>query len=313
MKKLLWVLGLVTLTLTISSAPTWSSQEETEDLSHRGIFEEHWKELDAKNGTAKPKSEQIQEKSAPLKKHAWEFGSEIFYKTYEEPGVMKEKGFMYGIFSSYTYRNWPYQKTGNVMLRGEGRFDYGQLDYSGSGTLDNIPDYLLEFRGLGGYDFLIEKSTTLTPYIGFGYRYLNDDSSGMSTSTGARGYERESNYFYSPIGIETFTELENGWSIGAATEYDIFWKGIQKSHLSDAVAGLSDVENDQNSGYGVRGSIKIQKKSRNVDYIIEPFITYWNIKESEITAITFSGTIVDFGFEPANHTTEYGLKIAAKF
>jgi len=242
----------------------------------------------------------------PLQKHTMELGTEISYIKYDEPDVMEEKGVMWGMLGSYTYH-------GNFMLRAEGRLSFGQVNYKNSGTLDDIDDYMLEFRGLAGYDFPVLKATILTPYIGVGYRYLNDDMFGMVTSTGALGYERESNYFYSPIGIETITELENGWSIGGTLEYDIFWKGIQKSHLSDAIAGVSDLENDQNDGYGLRGSVKFQKKGEGIDFVIEPFIRYWNIEKSEEQAITYAGVIFAYGYEPKNTSTEFGIKFIAKF
>lgn len=235
--------------------------------------------------------------------HAWELGTEISHITYEEPDVMEEKGIMYGIFGSYTYRD-------SWMLKADGKFSYGQVDYKNSGTLDNIDDYMLEFRGLAGYGFPILKASTLTPYIGFGYRYLNDDMSGMVSSTGAIGYEREQSYFYSPIGIETITELENGWSIGVTLEYDIFWSGKNKSHFSDVNSAYNDLEFDQDEGYGCRGSIKFQKKGDKVDYLIEPFVRYWNIKESDRDLLIATST---YYVEPKNNSTELGIKFAVKF
>lgn len=241
-----------------------------------------------------------------LQMHTWEVGPEISHITYKEPDVMEEKGFMYGIAGSYAYHN-------NLMLKVEGRFSFGQVDYKNSGTMDDIDDYMFEFRWLGGYDFLVSEMTIITPYIGLGYRYLNDDMSGMTSSTGALGYERESNYYYSPIGIETITELENGWSIGITLEYDYLWKGIQKSHFSDIYVGVSNIENDQNDGYGLRGSVKFQKKGERVDYVIEPFIRYWDIKKSDNADITYYGTYVGYGYEPKNNSTEIGVKLSAKF
>lgn len=237
--------------------------------------------------------------------HAGELGTEISYIKYKEPGVMEEKGAMYGIAGSYTYRP-------KFMLKADGRFSYGQVDYKNSGTLDNIDDYTLEFRGLGGYDFSVFTASTLTPYTGIGYRYLNDDMTGI-TSTGARGYERESNYLYSPIGAEIITPLKNDWSIGATAEYDIFWWGLQKSHLSDTSLALNDIENDQDKGYGIRGSIKLLKKCEKLNFVIEPFIRYWNIKKSKETVITYSGTIIGYGYEPKNNSIEIGCKLAVKF
>jgi len=236
----------------------------------------------------------------PSKAKGWEVGAEMSHITYKEPGVMQEKGIMYGIDGSYVYHN-------NFMLKAEGRFSYGQVDYKNSGTMDNIDDYILEFRGLGGYDFPV-KSFIFTPYIGFGYRYLNDDMGGRYSSTGAFGYERESNYFYSPIGIEVITPLKNEWFVGGTVEYDYFWEGKQKSYLGWK-PGYYDIENDQDEGYGYRGSIKLEKKTVKIDFIIEPFVRYWNIKNSKITTDPGGTSWI----EPKNNSTEIGCKFGTKF
>jgi len=234
--------------------------------------------------------------------HAWELGTEISHIKYEEPGVMKEEGIMYGLIGSYTYRN-------NYMLRADGRFSFGQVDYKNSGTINNINDYMLEFRGLGGYDFSLIKASILTPYIGIGYRYLNDDMSGKVSSIGVAGYERESNYLYSPIGVKFITDLGNRWSVGTAAEYDIFWWGRQISHFSDVDPGYNDVKNHQSSGYGLRGSVELQKGN----FVIKPFVRYWNIKESKHTDIIYNGEAVGYGYEPRNHSTEYGINLVIRF
>jgi len=234
--------------------------------------------------------------------HECESGTEISHRKYEEPGVMEQKGIMYGILGSYTYRD-------NFMLRAEGLYSFGEVDYENSGTMDNIDDYVLEFRGVGGYDFPVSKDKVFTPYIGIGYRYLNNEfGPGRYTSTGAAGYERESTYIYSPIGIEGIYALKNGWTLGITVEYDYFWKGTQKSHMG-WVSGYYDIENDQERGYGLRGSVEFKKKGKKVDYVIEPFVRYWNIKDSEI--------ITDPGgtpwIEPKNNTKEFGIKFTLKF
>ncbi|MDO8722670.1 MAG: hypothetical protein Q7J31_10670, partial [Syntrophales bacterium] len=167
---------------------------------------------------------------------------------------------------------------------------------------------VLEIRGLGGYGFPILKATTIKPYLGIGYRYLNDDMSGRYTSTNAFGYERESTYIYSPIGIEVITTLKNGWSVGAMLEYDYFWEGTQKSHLGWQ-PGYYDIENDQEKGYGLRGSVEFRKKGEKLDFLIEPFIRYWNIEDSKITTDP-GGTSWK---EPKNNSTEFGIKFAVKF
>lgn len=239
-------------------------------------------------------------------RHTWEIGPELSYIEYKEPDVMSEKGPMFGIGAAYTYRN-------GVMIKVAGKFSYGLVDYQNSGTLNNIEDIMLEIRTLGGYDFKISSSFTMTPFIGLGYRYLKDNMSGKITSTGAKGYLRESNYYYSPIGIEAVNVFHNGWSAGVILEYDYFWKGMQKSYLSNVLAGYNDIENNQNSGYGMKGSIIIKKQTDRVFYAIEPFIRYWNIDKSDVQNWTFYGTVIGTAWEPKNESTEIGVRFMIGF
>jgi hypothetical protein len=248
-----------------------------------------------------------------LPKHSWDLGTEISHIKYKEPGLMEEEGMMYGIVGSYTYRGELF-KLQRCMLKAEGKSAWGQVDYTSpiSGSMNGISDWLLELRGLAGYDFEVRDNLNLTPYLGIGYRYLNDDSSGKKTSLGALGYERESNYIYIPIGAEITTPLKN-WLVGATLEYDIFIWGKQISHLTDVPGYLDDAENTQKKGYGIKGSVKFQKKGEKLDFVIEPFIRYWNIKKSEETKVRhiIYGTLT--GYEPKNSSTEFGIKLAVKF
>ena len=241
-------------------------------------------------------------------KHSWDLGAEMSHITYKEPDVMEEKGMMYGLAGFYAYRS-------GVVFKTDGRLSFGQLDYSSdvSGSMDNIDDLIVEARETAGFAMSISDTVLITPYIGLGYRYLNDDSSEMVTSTGARGYERESNYFYSPIGIECLRGYSDGWSYGFTVEYDYFIKGVQKSHLSDANLGFADLENDQNNGYGFRASLKFKRENKRANFVIEPFVRYWNIKKSEEQPVSFSGVIIGTGYEPKNNSTEIGIKLAVKF
>lgn len=238
-------------------------------------------------------------------RHSLEAGTGFSHRKYVEPNVMEQKGIMSNIFGSYTYRN-------NFMLRAEGMHSLGQVDYRSvrTGTMDNINDYMFEFRGLAGYDFALSgwKEEIITPYFGIGYRYLNDDMGGRYTSTNAFGYERESTYIYSPIGIKAMIEFENQLSVGITGEYDYFWNGTQKSHMGWQ-SGYYDIENDQDEGFGFRCSVEFEKKGKKVNYVIEPFVTYWDIKDSKITTDPGGNSWI----EPKNHTEEFGIKLAAKF
>ena len=245
----------------------------------------------------------------PVRRKGVEIGAEISHMKYKEPDIMEQDGMMYGVSAAYTFlRN-------KLMLKADSRFSYGQVDYSSpiSGTLDNINDYNIETRVSVGYDCDVSEKVSVIPYVGFGYRYLNDDMSGKISSTGAAGYERESNYLYSPIGLDAMVDLENGWLLGAVAEYDLFWYGMQRSHLEDVGYGLSAMDNDQKSGWGARGSVEIKKKGDKVDFLIEPFVRYWSIKKSEETNLTYYGFVIGKGWEPKNNSTEFGVRIAVQF
>jgi hypothetical protein len=237
------------------------------------------------------------------KKHTFELGPEVSYFTYKEPGVLKESGVMYGLAGSYTYHN-------KIMLKVEGRGSFGKLDYSALGGApvpeNSNRDYMWEARGLGGYDFSILKSSILTPYIGVGYRYFNDDVL-------PRPYERESHYLYSPIGIGFITGLGKGWSLGGEGEFDYLWWGEQISHPIDVIPGLiNDIESRPKHAYGLRGSITVEKKYWKV--IIEggPFIRYWNINKLETVRLNY-GIPIEPSWISKNNSTEVGFKLAVKF
>jgi len=243
----------------------------------------------------------------PLKRHTFELGPEVSYIVYKEPGQMKERGMMYGLIGSYSYHN-------KIMLKADAKGSWGKVDYSNSGKIDNLEDYMLEGRGLVGYDFPIAQVHSITPYVGVGYRYLNDDGSGKISSTGARGYERESNCIYSPIGMEFSIHLGNGLFATEILEFDYFWWGKQKTHLSDIDPGYNDPENRQRKGYGLRGSMTLKKKFEKVGFEIGPFIKFWSLKKSDTEPIKFNGSFTGlYLFEPKNNSTEFGVKLSVTF
>lgn len=238
----------------------------------------------------------------------YDAGLEIYYYNYEEPNVMEQDGVQYGLTGSYEYhQEW--------VIHVDGRFAFGEVDYTSpiSGTMDDLDNYTFETRGWFGWDFPTSETIVLTPYFGIGYRYLNNDSAGRTSSTGAFGYERESNYIYSPIGLAARAAMEDGWTLFASAEFDIFWDGTQESHLSDAVAGLSDLENDQNDGYGLRASLGVEKAGEQVDVAFNTFVRYWDIDDSEMQSVSYLGVTIGQGFEPENETVEIGGVLSARF
>ncbi len=249
------------------------------------------------------------EQPAPFfDRHGWEVGAEVYTVTYEEPGLMKQTGVMGGLAGSYAYHD-------RWMFRAELRLAQGQVDYTSrnTGSMSGIDDALLETRLLLGYDAVLSDVSAMTVFFGFGYRYLEDDSAGRRTTTGHWGYRRESNYFYSPIGIETVTLISEKWRLSFLLEYDYFWKGRQESYLSDVNPAYGDVTSNQNSGYGVRAALGVEYILPWGSLSFEPFIRYWDIGDSEVNTVSFAGSIIGIGWEPANTTLETGLTVSCRF
>ncbi len=250
----------------------------------------------------------LEEAPSFFDRHTWEVGTELYHATYEEPGFMEQTGVMAGIRGSYAYHN-------HWMFKGDMRLAFGRLDYtsSGTGSMSDVDNTVFETRGLVGYDFVYSTQGAVTVFSGFGYRYLVDDSAGRRTTTGAYGYRRESNYYYSPIGIESVSQMSEKWRLSFLVEYDYFWKGRQESYLSDVSPAYGDLSNNQNDGYGFRASLAASRTFGWGTLTIEPFYRYWDIGDSERTNFTFGGAIVGVGYEPANNTTEAGLSVSCRW
>ncbi len=250
-----------------------------------------------------------------LRKGAWNLNFEVYSFAYEEP-LMEETGTFAGMGIGYTYRDWippAYTEEAlsdiKTMLRLEGRFAVGTVDYDGQyndGTpfaYEGIDDGTFELRGLLGLDeFIFDKDVLSTLYLGLGFRGLSDEASIMPG-----GYDRHSRYLYMPIGCEFIIAAKKTWLTTANFEYDYFISGTQTSNLGDLGFGLNDIENKQKGGSGFRGSIRFEEKNNN--FFIEPFFRLWSIEDSEIE---YAGRGL-YAYEPENTTEEYGISFGWKF
>ena len=234
------------------------------------------------------------------KEYQYQISPEFSYISYSEPSVhMRERGPMFGIYGAYDWRPEAVQSWPINVLHLDGDFEYGLIDYkSPDAEVNDLNDYKVEPRLWLGRDFTPFGFTRFTPYIGLGYRYLFDHL-GQVADIG--GYDRSSEYLYAPIGFELLNGSIDGWQLGLNVEYDIFIQGWQESYLSDLSNTYPDLNNKQNSGYGVRGSFDIIKKMEHINLIFSPYIRYWNIKQSKMTTAVNSSSEISFtAYEPAN-------------
>lgn len=254
------------------------------------------------------------------RRHEAGLSFEISNIYYDEPGLMRNKGFMYGVSGDYTYR------PNNFMLKLDGRFSLGDVDYwsNGTGVDEGLRDYNYETRFSFGYALGSINKASFTPFIGLGYRYLFDGEEGAITTSGAHDYDRKSNYLYSPIGIQTMFRSGSGWSLGLSGEYDLLWHGWQYSEFGNyAVTTYPPIilpnfvaKNDQENGWGARGSLTIIKNFGKIAFDIEPYFRYWDFEDSDLFEIVqYPFTIYDYLSlrEPKNTTTEWGAKIGIRF
>ncbi|AEF53959.1 hypothetical protein Mar181_0909 [Marinomonas posidonica IVIA-Po-181] len=220
--------------------------------------------------------------------------------TYTEPSVMEENGSLSGLNGRIIFQQANDFKALEITIAS------GKMDYEGSGTIQGIPDELFEIRGLRGSQWKVSSAWQVTPYIGLGYRYLNDDSSGMISSTSAYGYEREQVYYYSPIGIRfEHDKFLNDWNLYGSFEFDYFLLGKNTSYTG-RLRGHNDLSFEQHEGFGNRIHLGLSKPLyKGLTFKVEAFYKYWSIEDSTLD-YDADGTAM---IEPKNHSKEMGISV----
>lgn len=246
------------------------------------------------------------------KEHSFQVGLETSYIEYTESSLdVEESGAMAGIYGIYDGRPSVWQDSIINVVHLDAHLNYGQVDYKGSGEINNIDDYMFEPKIWIGKDFPLSGATRVTPYVGFGYRFLFDDLGGKISSTGAVGYDRLSQYIYLPVGFQLAVQAGQGWQLGFNAEYDFFIHGWQTSYLSN-ISGFPDITNQQDKGYGLRASFDIAKAMNNFNFVISPYVRFWHIDDSDTATATGSLFQVS-GYEPENKSTEIGVRLGLQF
>jgi hypothetical protein len=238
---------------------------------------------------------------------SFELGLEGQWYQYREPDFVRLQGYGWGLDGTYTY-NWSHWFVkANVIA------DFYKLDYSsnGTGTENGISDYKQDYRGLFGRTFAVSHAVSVAPYTGFGFRMLFDANGENLSSTGASGYDRQSEYLYLPLGVTGNIRLGK-WGFRPTAEYDYLIQGWQTSYLSQ-VGFDNNIENRQNTGYGLRASLMIAPPVNFYNFSFGPYVRYWSIHDSDVQTLYFGGVPVATGLEPGNNTLEYGLEASLRF
>ena len=265
-----------------------------------------------------------------------EFGFEEYKYDYEETKegehFIDYSGRFHGLYGALTLHSGPDSIYESMVLNFfalEARAAIAKLDYNGSVgdglgfsaplQFSKVPDFVIETRALAGKDFNW-KDGRFTPYSGFGFRFLHDDPSDTEavidyygSAVVVNGYKRTSEYYYLPLGVDFVQSLGPTLRMGARMEYDHLFYGIQKSYMETAVG--TPVENRQDKGMGVRASVSLEKDFRYWGLRLEPFIRYWDLRDSHWTPteVCVPGTPCMGAVEPQNTTREIGMRVGVSF
>jgi len=221
------------------------------------------------------------------------------YYKYDEPDFMYNKsevqdhllnnfGIMYNAKNNFLLDGYLNQLEFDADFR---RFDINYWS-NGTGTIKNVENDVYNLRALYG----IQASDKLMFKTGYGYRYLIDKKKGVTTTTGAVGYDRIQEYEYIPFIVEANMPVA-GVNGKLKLEYDYFIWGFNQNEF---VNSASNVNMRNDDGYSMKVSYKFPYSGIN----IEPYYEYMNVEKSK----TVSGST-----EPHNTTTEFGVKISKTF
>ena len=227
-------------------------------------------------------------------------GTYLSTKIYEERNpvdntfFMDQSGFMLGLVANGD------NFTESSYLGYSARLGVGLVDYTseGTGTMQDIPDYHAELNLYAGIPFQ-KFDLRITPFAGFGYRYLLNASGQKLSSNGYSGYDRESRYFYMPLGLNFETKPNakgSHWEFRG--EYLHFLFGQQKSYLSQVSSSYPDITNDQEQGSGIKVTAKYHFDKQ---FALEGYMDYWDIADSKVD---ITGNFM----EPRNSTSETGIR-----
>jgi hypothetical protein len=225
--------------------------------------------------------------------------------TYTEPNIMKETGTLLGLNGTHTI-SWP----NNVSIATQLHFYTGNITYDGTlsdGTLykaHNINDTIFVAEAHVQKIFH-HSNTTLSPYIGLGYRYWLD-----KLGTDPYGYNRKTTYLYIPIGITFHYPITETLSLNILSQYNVFLEGKNTSDLSKFIQTNNNINVTQSTGHGYllgcNANLKLSQQnilSASIQY------QYWDIENSSVNYIQTTKGIPIGYLEPKNNTKELRLGI----
>lgn len=241
----------------------------------------------------------------------FEIGAQLFdyqnRERFEGETVVKDSGTFIGFSGSYV------ETIGSGwFLRAAAATGSGEVDYSSDdGTIEDVSQYIAQVEFHVGRDFRAGAGTILTAFTGVGGRALDDQSGGKETERGLLGYDREVGYSYLPVGLAASVPIGR-MSLSLSAQYNWLFGGTAKSEFSQIDPEFPDVKLDLEGGYGIETSAMISAPLGRHALRFGPFLRHWNIEQSKSRIFEEEGLQIEL-FEPANKTTEIGLRAVFAF
>jgi hypothetical protein len=203
---------------------------------------------------------------------------------------------------------------GRALLSGAaGSVDYDPLDEP---VIQNIPQSSGRVELHLGYDFMLKGGTSITPFAGYGARLYEDESGGLETEGGLLGFDREITYRYLPIGLASSIPVGGRKRLHLSAQYNHLIGGEVNNRFSRLDPDAPDVELDFNGGNGLEASAMLSLPvGRRHAINVGPFVRRWDLDDSDSFIITNPddpSEAIEL-LEPANRTTEIGVRVSFSF
>lgn len=220
---------------------------------------------------------------------------ETYREAYQGKRVMQQKGGLYGLAASFAVT---LSETSKVQFNG--LMVHGTSDYIGSyqgGTYGSL-FFAGQRRQLAdvsaAYKVKPGSLKGASVGVGLGYRNLLDRFS----EVGPSGYDRENKMLYGTVGIERTYGLSSAWTATPSLTVRVGLKTSQHSYL------FGSRKKSQDDVLGMELALQVQSLNAKWPLFVSPFIRVFKVGDSEVVG----GTL-----EPANKTTELGVRVGLQF
>ena len=245
-------------------------------------------------------------------RRGFEIGAEILDYSYRErfqgETVASDDGRFAGLTASFVAG-----LGGGFLFRARLSTDFGSVDYSSEdGEIDDVRQSIGQLEFQAARDFPLGHAATITPFIGLGSRILSDNSGGKETESGILGYDRDINYAFVPIGAAVTMPIGPSNILSFSAQYNWVVGGDAESRFSEIDPEFPDLKMDIPGGHGLEASAMLGIPIGTTQLRVGPFIRHWNIQQSESLTFEEDGEAIEL-FEPANKSTELGLRLSVAF